>query len=155
MFIVHFCMCILFAYRCFLWQLWYPSCSDKILIQPHMKIDLGKCKIWWMFLVQVWSPSLYDIGHINRFIFCMGDLTSILRGSFLRFSTKADYKRSCLGSTLCSWYFHCQCNEIFERQIDTCEWYGPLTRYVKLPVAHAPGMPGTFSPQPTSKETAS
>ena len=33
--------------------------------------------------------------------------------------------------------------------------YGPLTRYVKLLVAHAPGMPGTFSPQPTSKETAS
>ena len=25
-------------------------------------------------------------------------------------------------------------------------WYGPLTRYVKLQVAHAPGMPGTFSP---------
>ena len=26
--------------------------------------------------------------------------------------------------------------------------YGPLTRYVKLRVAHAPGMPGTFSPPP-------
>ena len=24
--------------------------------------------------------------------------------------------------------------------------YGPLARYVKLRVAHAPGMPGTFSP---------
>ena len=24
--------------------------------------------------------------------------------------------------------------------------YGPLTRYVKLQIAHAPGMPGTFSP---------
>ena len=32
--------------------------------------------------------------------------------------------------------------------------YGPLTRYVKLRVAHAPGMPGTFSPPPISKETA-
>ena len=30
--------------------------------------------------------------------------------------------------------------------------HGPLTRYVKLCVAHAPGMPGTFSPPPTSKE---
>ena len=29
----------------------------------------------------------------------------------------------------------------------------PLTRYVTLWVAHAPGMPGTFSPPPTSKET--
>ena len=31
---------------------------------------------------------------------------------------------------------------------------GSLTRYVKLRVAHAPGMPGTFSPQLTSKGTA-
>ena len=27
-------------------------------------------------------------------------------------------------------------------------WHGPLTRYVNLRVAHAPGMPGTFSPPP-------
>ena len=33
--------------------------------------------------------------------------------------------------------------------------HGPLTRYVKLWVEHAPGMPGTFSPSPTSKETVS
>ena len=32
---------------------------------------------------------------------------------------------------------------------------GPLTRYVKLRVVHAPGMPGMFTPPPTSKETAS
>ena len=31
----------------------------------------------------------------------------------------------------------------------------PLTTYVKLRVAHALGMPGTFSPPPTSNETAS
>ena len=33
--------------------------------------------------------------------------------------------------------------------------YGPLTRYVKLRVAHGPGMLGTFFPSPTSKETSS
>ena len=27
-------------------------------------------------------------------------------------------------------------------------WNGPLTRYVKFRVAHAPGIPGTFSPPP-------
>ena len=27
-------------------------------------------------------------------------------------------------------------------------WHGPLARYVQLGVAHAPGMPGTFSPPP-------
>ena len=33
--------------------------------------------------------------------------------------------------------------------------HGPLIRYVKLAVAHAPGMPGMFSPPPTTRETAS
>ena len=31
-------------------------------------------------------------------------------------------------------------------------WSRPLTRYVKFQVAHARGMPGTFSPTPTSKK---
>ena len=30
--------------------------------------------------------------------------------------------------------------------LDDSRAHGPLTRYVKLQVAHAPGMPGTFSP---------
>ena len=34
-------------------------------------------------------------------------------------------------------------------------FYGPLTRYVKTRVAHAPGMSGAFFPPSTSKETAS
>ena len=33
--------------------------------------------------------------------------------------------------------------------------HGPLPRYEKLRVAHAPGMPGTLSPAPNSTETAS
>ena len=36
---------------------------------------------------------------------------------------------------------------------DTGHFYGPITRYGKLGVAHAPGMPGMFSPPSTSKET--
>ena len=32
--------------------------------------------------------------------------------------------------------------------IDFQQPYGPLARYAKLRVAHAPGMPGTFSPPP-------
>ena len=35
---------------------------------------------------------------------------------------------------------------------DSCN--GPITRYVKLRVVHAPGMPGSFSPPPTSKKAA-
>ena len=37
---------------------------------------------------------------------------------------------------------------------NTALLHGPLTRYIKLRVAHAPGMPGTFSLPSTSKETA-
>ena len=40
-------------------------------------------------------------------------------------------------------------------QLNQQQWYGPLARYVNLRVAHAPGMPGTYSPPPTSKGTAS
>ena len=32
--------------------------------------------------------------------------------------------------------------------------YGPLNRYIKLQIARAPGMPGTFSRPLTLKETA-
>ena len=39
--------------------------------------------------------------------------------------------------------------------LDLCRHNGPLTRYVKLWVAHALGVPGTFSIPPTSTETAS
>ena len=45
-------------------------------------------------------------------------------------------------------HLHCTCRI-------TPPFHGPLTRYVKLRVAHAPGMPGTFSLSPGSKETAS
>ena len=40
-------------------------------------------------------------------------------------------------------------NEFFLRM------YEPLTRYIKLCIADAQGIPGTFSPPPTSKGTAS
>ena len=46
---------------------------------------------------------------------------------------------------------HCNAMTIIQWLYDLRR-HGPLTRYVKLPVAHAPGM---LSPPPTSKETAS
>ena len=41
------------------------------------------------------------------------------------------------------WFWTCQ-----QYFIELITRYGPLTRYAKLRVAHAPGMPGTFSPPP-------
>ena len=48
-----------------------------------------------------------------------------------------------------------QCKDLPAGLLFRTEHNGPLTRYVKLQVAHAPGIPGTFPPPPTSKETAS
>ena len=40
--------------------------------------------------------------------------------------------------------------------VEWASWYSSwASRYVKLRIVHAPGMPGTFSPPLTSKETAS
>ena len=42
-------------------------------------------------------------------------------------------------------YHSCRCNHLHQSLL----WrHGPLTRYVKLRVAHAPWMSGTFSPPP-------
>ena len=44
---------------------------------------------------------------------------------------------------------------IHVKNIHVVQIHEILARRVKLWVAHAPGMPGTFSPPPTSKETCS
>ena len=52
---------------------------------------------------------------------------------------------SCIWNMTMLWHFNHFCTEANER-------HGPLARYVKLRVAHAPGMPGTFSPAADFKE---
>ena len=56
-------------------------------------------------------------------------------------------QNSCI-SPLCKFWPH-QRNPTFGCSNPDVRWlvYGPLTRYVKLQVAHAPGTPGTFSPR--------
>ena len=46
------------------------------------------------------------------------------------------------------WWFIRQINAVIPGMAHIWRniFYGPLTRYAKLPVAHALGMPGTFSP---------
>ena len=54
--------------------------------------------------------------------------------------------------TICHSVFHVPNVCEFDFYVYLC--HGPLARYVKLRVAHASGMPGTFSLPPASKETA-
>ena len=51
------------------------------------------------------------------------------------------------------WLMHCPL--VISECVNHFCHHGPLTRYVQVWVAHAPGMPGTFSPSPTSKESTS
>ena len=82
-------------------------------------------------------------------------LIAIITFSFKKMRLKvssAKWRPFCLGlSVLKTRIPSCVENKIF-RDI---ELNGSLTRYLKLRVSHAPGMPGTFFPTPTSKETAS
>ena len=48
-----------------------------------------------------------------------------------------------IGFSGCMWLVYSYCSESHH----WCRDNGPLARYVKLRVAHAPGMPGTFSPR--------
>ena len=52
------------------------------------------------------------------------------------------------------WYLYintresrCDCVSSLARSLILCSCHGPLTRYAKLRVAHASGMPGTFFPR--------
>ena len=47
-----------------------------------------------------------------------------------------------------------RCKNVYCGNPFLLSWHGPFTRYAKLLVVHAPGMPETFSPPPTSKKTA-
>ena len=65
---------------------------------------------------------------------------------------------TCTCTELCSFLWSSAVAESSETSLLAVAFdqlHGPLTRYAKLRVAHAPRMPGTFSPPPTLKETAS
>ena len=104
-------------------------------------------------MVKHWTLNVHDIIHVyfspwdriyhdlqwlirccSMFVFC----TILHRLSWQCASSWCNQMLSFIDTEAFVWLFH-----------------GPLTIYAKLRVAHAPGMPGTFSPAPTSKETAS
>ena len=90
---------------------------------------------------------------------CLYEVTVVLRLMSLRHVQELWGCNSCKITSECFYFciifLHSRTNMCFlhASQWKRCE-YGPLTRYVKLRVAHAPGMPGTFSAPPTSKDTA-
>ena len=81
---------------------------------------------------------------------CLYEVTVVLRLMSLRHVQELWGCNSCKITSECFYFciifLHSRTNMCFlhASQWKRCE-YGPLTRYVKLRVAHAPGTPGTFS----------
>ena len=73
----------------------------------------------------------------------------------LDFVSYVAFQLSCGWSTVSTCIFwELSCYILFFNTL--CPWsHGPLARYVNLRTVHVLGMPGTFSPPPTSKKTAS
>ena len=119
----------------------YPqdcSCAHKqLIITVHKKLVL--------FIITL--PVLQ-----TQYLFLLRDLFSSDRAKSASLRLERWYSWSFRDSS--SMYLNDLTNldEILENKGRV---HGPLARYVKLRVAHALGMPGTFSQPPTSKETAS
>ena len=108
---------------------------------------------------------LATIRHVN-FRLGVGNLSCVPFSVFLVFgiSTTEDdqsnasmcllkHDDDCKNRCTCCGGWNCIIVDI--SRIEDDSEHGPLTRYANLWVARNPGMPGTFSPSPISKETAS
>ena len=100
------------------------SKSKLVYTQAKMKIPLG----------QILPPRTIHCIQFQK------GITGGLLDNMLIYSTEATTNTMTQKELLiCAWF---------------TSWHGPLTRYVKLRIAHEPGMPGTFSPPLTSGEFA-
>ena len=85
----------------------------------------------------VWQLVYFDANFTEIcFLWSNGQKTSISSDNSLVLNRR--HPINGINDELVSWRMYCHLASI----------NGPLTRYVKLRVAHAPGMPGTFSPPP-------
>ena len=96
-----------------------------------------KCYIFVLEIISFVSKAFM----VLRIVFMSDKCNPICKLLFTRFEIKQEYIDSVI-TTLT--FYHWQALS-----------YGPLTRYAKLRVAHAPGMSRTFSLPPISKESAS
>ena len=97
----------------------------KILISQHLKKFPLMCLIFCVLIYVIGISQLIVVGVIHYYIF--------FKVASLVLSQLNDWLTYTWGTL--------------------ADRHGPLTRYVKLRVVHALGMPGAFSPSPPSKGT--
>ena len=89
------------------------------------------------------SPSLQHVKRISLLRRC--------RGAYLLLTfvpSACQYSKNIHVTTIISdqRYTNVDCHPVHRLYLFHDAYHGPLARYVKLWVTHAPGMPGTFSP---------
>ena len=127
----------------FVWLTWW--CFWQVCMTDLM-FDKFVWLTWWCFLtslydwLDVWQVCMTDLMMFDKFVWltwwCFTSLYDWL-----------DVWKVCMTDLWCLTSLYL----IHLSVLDTFV-HGPLTRYVKLRVAHAPGMPGTFSPPPRVSE---
>ena len=121
---------------------WYTEYHYSLLIKTSAP--------WFKRQAITWTnddPVLWRI-HLDAFLSLI-EFEIIITLIFIVTSRWWDYKRARKTKN------GVQCLLIGWQYQELGHPHGPLTRYVKFWVAHAPGMPGTFSPPLTWKDTAS
>ena len=116
----------------------------------------------------MWKSIFISSNHRNCNWFHMIHYTTyylVLSNAYMcKYMLRETGRRRVTNKNMCTiwrvyWHMKCQSTRyhmnIYVERDRMRSLHGPLTRYVKLRVVHAPGMPGTFSPPTTSTETAS
>ena len=103
----------------------------------------------WRYFV---TPSLIGWAYASNQPYNLPPSTSYKESAIISSIGRSSSSSSTTTVRPFTWYMACKlaesqhiCKNIYENIHLT---HGPLTRYVKLPVAHLPGMPETFFPPP-------
>ena len=117
---------------------WYSDLSNVlavILPEPDASFSLGSRWAW-----EIMPENQFVAPHKNTCTWCIGVWLSI------NTHMAEPWMDACaIWKRVFHKYVHCFVGCVLPYLIVV---HGPLDRYVKLRFAHAPGMPGTFSPPP-------
>ena len=119
---------------------WQFSLGSNVLFacsQTYITVSYWCSTVYFALFTVAPGNGLMEENHINGF--------------WLEIKKQTFFEKICLKKLLLNscQFVQIQCVNSARRHIIyiyLVAEHGPLTRYVKLQVAHAPGMPGTFSP---------
>ena len=153
------CMCVC-ARVCVWWGRGGGVCRKTVCMQHHQAKRLGA---WFYFylandidfrIISIWRVQVIHVQQLHFLYPSLPNIPQCLKWVYIcRLWTQMmwyncwHFKVSHVAS--CPIQFGGPCSYLTSlRSLSESCLNGPLARYVKLRVAHAPGIPGTFSPPP-------